>query len=30
VLLERIGHARVDESIPEEEWLAAAAAATIP
>jgi 3-dehydroquinate synthase len=30
VLLERIGHARVDESIPEEEWLAAAAEATIP
>ncbi|MEP6470538.1 MAG: 3-dehydroquinate synthase family protein [Acidobacteriota bacterium] len=30
VLLERIGHARVEESIPEEEWLAAAAEATIP
>jgi 3-dehydroquinate synthase len=30
VLLERIGHARVDESIPEEEWLAAAASASIP
>jgi 3-dehydroquinate synthase len=30
VVLERIGHARVDESIPEEDWLAAAAAASIP
>ncbi len=30
VLLERIGHARVEESIPEDEWLAAAAEATIP
>ena len=30
VLLEGIGHARVDESIPEEEWLAAAASASIP
>lgn len=30
VLLERIGHGRVEEAIPEEEWLAAAAEATIP
>lgn len=30
VVLERIGHARVEESIPEEEWLAAARAAKIP
>jgi 3-dehydroquinate synthase len=30
VLLERIGHARVDPAIPEEEWLAAAASASIP
>ena len=30
VLLERIGRARVEESIPEDAWLAAAAAASIP
>ena len=30
VLLERIGQARVEESIPEDEWLLAAAEATIP
>jgi 3-dehydroquinate synthase len=30
VLLERIGRARVEEAIPEGEWLAAAAAASIP
>ena len=30
VLLERIGQARVEESIPEDEWLMAAAEATIP
>ncbi len=30
VLLERIGHARVEESIPEDEWLQEAAEATIP
>jgi 3-dehydroquinate synthetase len=30
VLLEKIGRARVDEHVPEAEWLAAAATASLP